>query len=114
MDYKFFDKITWLRIGVIDQLAEELDKSVIKIFKKRKVYGRFKANILAADLHEMESFSTKHKSVKYLLRAIDVFTKYACVKPLKEKKVKTLLNAFIEVVNESNCDPNKVYSRKKI
>ena len=50
----------------------------------------------------MESLSSNNKNVKYLLRAIDVFTKYAWVKPLRDKKDKTVLNAFIEIVNEFN------------
>ena len=40
---------------------------------------------------------------------IDVFTKYAWVNPLKDKKGKTVLNAFIETVNESNRKPNKLW-----
>ena len=40
---------------------------------------------------------------------IDVFTKYACVKPLKDKKCKTDLNGFIEIVNKSNRKPNKLW-----
>ena len=56
-----------------------------------------KDNILAADLDEMESLSSKNKNVKYLLCVIDVFTKYAWVKPLKDKKGKTFLNAFMEI-----------------
>ena len=50
----------------------------------------------------MESLSSNNKNVKYLLRAVDVFTKYAWVKPLKDRKDKTVLNAFIEIVNEFN------------
>ena len=57
----------------------------------------------------MGSLSSKKKNVKYLLCVIDVFTKYAWVKPLKEKKCKTVLNAFIEIVNESNRKPNKLW-----
>ena len=34
----------------------------------------------------MGSLSSKNKNVKYLIRVIDVFTKYAWVKPLKDKK----------------------------
>ena len=34
--------------------------------------------------------------------------KTLCIKPLKEKKVKTIFNAFIEIVNESNRKPNKL------
>ena len=40
----------------------------------------------------MESFSSKNKNVKYLLCVIDVFTKYAWVKPLKDKKDETVLS----------------------
>ena len=40
---------------------------------------------------------------------IDIFSKYAWVKPLKDKKGKTVLNAFIEIVNESNRKPNKLW-----
>ena len=78
-------------------------------FKRRKVYARFKDNIWAADLTEMGSLSSKNKNVKYSLCVIDVFTKYAWIKPLKYKKDKTVLNAFIKIVNESNCKPTKVW-----
>ena len=58
----------------------------------------------------MEWFSSKNKNVNYLVCVIDVFTKYAYVKPLKDKKGKTVLNwnSFIEIKNESNCKPNKL------
>ena len=56
----------------------------------------------------MESLPSKNKNVKYLLCVIDGFTKYAWVKMLKDKKGKTV-NAFIEIVNESNRKPNKLW-----
>ena len=56
----------------------------------------------------MESSFSKNENVKYLLCVIDVFTKYAWVKHLKDKIFKTILNAFIE--NESNCKPNKLWA----
>ena len=59
---------------------------------------------MAVDLAEMGSFSSKNKNVKNLSCVIDVFTK-----PLKDKKGKTILNAFIEIVNESNCKPSKLW-----
>ena len=46
----------------------------------------------------MRSLSSKNKNVKYLLCARNVFTKYALVKHLKDKKGKTVLNAFIEIM----------------
>ena len=65
----------------------------------------------------MGSLSSRHKNDKYLLCVVDVFTKYAWIKPLKDKKAKTVLNAFVETVNESNHNTNKllfVWSRKTI
>ena len=56
----------------------------------------------------MESLSSKNKNVKYLLCVVDVFTKYAWVKPLKDKNGKAVLNDFMEIVNRSNPKPNKL------
>ena len=55
----------------------------------------------------MESLSSKNENVKYLLCVIDAFTEFSWVKPLKDKKGKIVLNAFITTVNESNHKPNK-------
>ena len=43
----------------------------------------------------MGSLLSKNKKFKYLLCAIDVYIKYAWVKPLKVKKGKTVLNAIV-------------------
>ena len=55
----------------------------------------------------MGSLSSKNENIKYLLCVIDDFIKYVWVKPLKDKKGKTVLNAFIEIVDKSNRKPNK-------
>ena len=47
--------------------------------------------------------------MKYLLCVRYVFTKYSWVKPLKDKKCKKVLKAVIEIVNESNRKPNKLW-----
>ena len=81
--YKFFDKkskgsgITTNEFNY--QLANELHKPVIKKFKKRKVYSSFKDNIWGVDLADMQSLSKFNKGFKYLLCAIDLFSKYAWV-----------------------------------
>ena len=43
--YKFFDKKTGSGVSVNEQLTEEFHKPVIKKFKRRKIYARFKDNI---------------------------------------------------------------------
>ena len=44
---------------------------------------------------------------------IDVFTKYAWVNPLKDKKAKTVLNAFIKIENESNSKSNILWADQR-
>ena len=41
---------------------------------------------------------------------VDVFTKYAWVKSLKDKKAKTVLHDFIEIVDQFNCKANKLWA----
>ena len=67
-------------------LADELHKPIINEFNKRKVYSQFKDNIWGVDLADMQSLSRKNKGIKYLLCAIDLYSKYAFVIPLKDKK----------------------------
>ena len=113
---KVFVKKTGWGINVKKQSAEEMRKTIIKEFKRKNVYARFKDNTWAAGLAEMKSLLSKNENVKYLLWVIDVFTKYVWVKPSKDKKGKTVLNAFIEIVNEPNGKLNKFWgwTRKTI
>ena len=75
MVYKFFDKKTGSVVSENEQLAGQLHKLVIRKFKRRKVYVRFKGNTWAADLAQMESSSSKNKNVESCV--IDSFSKYA-------------------------------------
>ena len=90
------------------QLAEELHKPIIKKFKKRKVYSGFKDNIWGADLVDMQLISKFNKGFRFLLGVIDIFSKYAWVIPLKDKKGVSIVNAFQKILKESNGrKPNK-------
>ena len=113
MPYKFLVKNIWSGTRVNEKLVKELHKPVIKKFKKRKVYARYKNSFWAAHLAEIKSLSSKNKNVNYLLYAIDVFTKYAWAIPLKDKKGKTVLNSLIEIVNEPNRK-SMGWSRKRV
>ena len=75
-------------------LADELHKPIIKKFNKRKVYSQFKDNIWGVDLADMQSLSRKDKGIKYLLCAIDLYSKYVFVIPLKDKKGISIVNSF--------------------
>ena len=110
MVYKFFDKkstgsgfkklknTTKPSSSISSILADELHKPIIRKFNKRKVYSQFKDNIWGVDLADMQSLSRKNKGIKYLLCAIDLFSKYAFVIPLKDKKGISIVNAFNKII----------------
>ena len=79
-------------------LADERHKPIIRKFNKRKVYSQFKDNIWGVDLAGMQSLSRKNKGIKYLLCAIDLYSKYAFVIPLKDKKGISIVNAFNKII----------------
>ena len=86
-----------------------MHKPVIKKFSKRKVYSWFKDNIWGVDLADMQLLSRQNKDIKYLLCAIDLFSKYAFVVPLKDKKGASVVEGFKKIVNEPNRQPNKIW-----
>ena len=96
------------RTGNNKILAEELHKPVIKKLNKRKVYSQFRDNIWGVDLADIQSLSKKNKGIKYLLCAIDLFSKCAFVVPLKDKKGISIVNAFNKIIKQSNRKPNKI------
>ena len=100
MVYKFFDKKS-TGSGVANndikqniQLAKELHKPIIRNFRKRTVYSRSKENILGADLADMQLLSKYNNGFRFLLCVIDIYSKYAWVVPLKDKKGVSIDNAF--------------------
>ena len=117
MVYKFFDKKStgsgfkklknMARSSSI--LADERHKPIIRKFDKRKVYSQFKDNIWGVDVADMQSLSRKYKGIKYLLCAIDLYSKYAFVIPLKDKKGISIVNAFNKITKQSNRRPNKIW-----
>ena len=98
MVYNFFDKMSRgsgrlsssasliVNNKEIMESAEELQKPVIRKFEKRKVFSGFKDNIWGADLADMQLMSKFNKGFRFLLCVIDIFSKYAWVVPLKDKK----------------------------
>ena len=110
MVYNFFDKkSTGSGFKSSSILADKLHKPIIRRFNKRKVYSQFKDNIWGVDLADMQSLSRKNKGIKYLLCAIDLYSKYSFVIPLKDKKGISIFNAFNKVIKQSNRKRNKIW-----
>ena len=56
----------------------------------------------------MQLISKFDKRICFLLRVIDIYSKYAWVIPLEDKKVITTTNAFQKISKKSNLKPNKI------
>ena len=121
MVYKFFDKksagsgakhVNTKLAPQNQQLAEELHKPIIRKFEKRKVYSTFKGNIWGADLADMQLLSKYNKRIRFLLCAIDIFSKYAWVITLEDKKGGSIATAFQSILKQSNRKPNKIWEDK--
>ena len=89
MVYKFFDKKS-SGSGVAAepnyQLANELRRQIIRKLKRQEVYSSFRDNLWGLDLGDIQSLSKYNEGIKYLLCAIDLFSKYVWVVPLKDKR----------------------------
>ena len=69
----------------------------------------FKDNIWGADLADTQLIIKFNKGFKVLLRIIDIFSKYAWVVPLKDKKRVSIVDAF----QKTSDDPNRSDAKSK-
>ena len=99
MVYKFFDKKSAsltdksvsgrgvnIEVTHNEQLAKESHKPIIRNIKIRTVYSGFRDNIWCVELADVQLISNFNKGLRFLLCITDVFSKYAWVVPLKDKK----------------------------
>ena len=111
MIYKFFDNKSNGK-GVTTEpnyhFTNELHWQVIKKFMRRQVYSSFRDNIWGVDLADMQPLSKYNKEIKYLLCAIDLFSKYAWVAPLKDKRGTSIVDAFQKIFSKGH-KPNKIW-----
>ena len=117
MAYKVVDKKSTgsganIPLEFNEQLAKELYKPIIRKFKKRKVYSGLKDNIWGADEADIQLISKFDKRFRFLLCVIDIFSKYARVVPLKDKKGVSIVDVFRKILDKSGRKPNKIWVDK--
>ena len=118
MVYKLFDKKTVdgaVKNEIIQnkELVEELHKAIVtNCLEKRKVNSSFIDNIWGADLADMQLLSKFNKEICILLCVIDIYSKYARVISLKDKKGIPIINAFQQILDELRRKPNKIWIDK--
>ena len=95
-----------------DKLVEDMQELIIIKFEKRNVYSLFKDNIWGDDLANMQLIRKFNKGIRFLLCVIDIFSKYAWVARLKDKKGTAVTNAFQKLLDKSRCKRNKIWLDK--
>ena len=61
----------------------------------------------------MQLISKFNKGFRFLLCVIDIFSKYAWVVTLKDKKGVSIVNAFQSILDDSKRKPNKIWVDKE-
>ena len=60
----------------------------------------------------MQLISKLNEGFRFLLYVIDIFSKYAWIVPLKDKKGVSIVNAFQKILDDSHRKPNKKWHDK--
>ena len=76
--------------------------------KKKSIFS-IEDNVWSADLADMKLLSRYNKGIRFSLCVIDIFSKYAWVVPLKDKKGISIVKAFQIILKQSNRKPNKIW-----
>jgi len=90
--------------------AYTLHKPARKRFPRRAVYSKGIADLIQADIADLSHIARYNDGYKYLLTAIDVFSKRAWALPLKSKTGREVAAAFEKILQEQRfnmCQTDK-------
>ena len=82
---------------------------LLEVFKNRS-----KDYIWGADLADMQLIRNFNNRFRFLLCVIDIFSKYARVVPLKDRKSVSIVDFFQNILDKSGCKLNKIWVDKGI
>lgn len=89
-----------------------LHKPVRRKFPRRITYANGIDELWQADLADMSLIQSHNRGTRYLLTVIDVFSKFAFVRPLKKKTGEELVSAFTSILKESGRKPQRLQTDK--
>ena len=82
-----------VRDFIQSQESSQLFKKPRKVKHYYPIFAKHKFEILQLDLADLSNIASANKNYKYLLIAIDVFSRYLFVTPLKNKFTATIIDA---------------------
>ena len=92
------------------QLTKELLKPKRKKFRRRRVYAGSVDSIWTADLIDVHQYTRQNKGYKFILVVLDVFSRYAWARPLKNKTGKEVAMAIEDILQEDGRKPRKLWT----
>ena len=69
---------------------------------------------MCADLDNMQLISKFNKGFRFVLCVINIFSKYAWVVPLKDKKGVSIVNAFQNIFKETDINQARYGLKKEV
>ena len=92
-------------------LTKELLKPKLKRFPRRVVHPLAVNRIWTADLVDLQKYSRQNKGFKYILVVLDIFSRYAWARALKDKTGVSVKNAFQDIISDGS-KPSKLWTDK--
>ena len=92
----------------MEGVVNEIHKPARRNFPRRPFIVKGINESWQSDLVDMQKYSRENKGFRYLLVAIDSFTKYAYVKAIKTKKGEDVTRAFAAILKEHKKAPKNL------
>ena len=89
-----------------------LHKRKIKNFKRRKIVVPGPFHSISCDLIDYQMYATKNSSYKYILCCIDMFSRFAYAKPLKNKTAEIVSKELDDILMSMQFVPKFFTSDK--
>lgn len=91
-------------------VVNELHKPARRNFTRRRVIIKGLQDLMQIDLISLIPYAKFNKGYKYILVAIDTFSKYVWAVPLKQKNGKEVADAMKKILADENAVPRHIQS----
>ena len=91
-------------------LTKELLKPKRKTFPRRRIFSPNIDHIWTMDLLDIHQFSQQNMNFRYILVVLDIFSRFAWARPLKDKTGVNVAKALQDIISISDRKPEKIWS----
>ena len=85
-----------------------IDTTERRRFERRRVFAGSVDSIWTADLLDIHKYARQNKGYKFILVVLDIFSRYAWARPLKDKTGTCVANAFKDILMQRR--PRKLWT----